>query len=252
MTTLVTASANPPPEVTEAKEEPKPMLDNSVSAALTPEEEEEPTEEKEEGADEEDELFTNLEKEEETRLLFSPSLPSQPKDVQAAPKLLQKALEDGQVQASDSEQESDGEKNASVKGDADEKKDGASEGPHIHQRVRNVLMDLFCWRDVMRRDAWEFDQLCVAECTTGADAFRKLICVLLSSLTHPIFLLSFRRISLIFFFPKRMNIQTSLRAISTICSRPWQKKHENSSQQTERRTNAKAVTMVKGLQRKRS
>ncbi len=155
------------------------MLDNPVSA-LTPEEDEieDPMEEKEEGADEEDELFTNLEKEEETRLLSSPSLPSQPKDVLAAPKLLQKALEDGQVQASDSEQESDGEKNASLQAAADEKKDGASEAPHIHQRVRDVF-DRFvlCWRDVLLCDTLEFDQLGIVEYASGVETLNRLICV---------------------------------------------------------------------------
>ena len=138
MSTSEPSTENLPPEVTESNgaKETISMLDKPAST-LTPEDDEveDVIEEKEEGADEEDELFTNLEKEEETRLLSSPSLAPQPKDVQAAPKLLQKALEEGQVQASDSEQESDGEKNAALEAVADEKKDGASEGPHIHQRV---------------------------------------------------------------------------------------------------------------------
>lgn len=153
MTTPETSSENLPPEVTESNDtkETTPMLDKPASALTSVEDEiEDPIEEKEEGADEEDELFTNLEKEEETRLLSSPSLAPQPKDVQAAPKLLQKALEDGQVQASDSEQESDGEKNAALKAVADEKKDGDSEGPHIHQRVSHLDdWNCVCWRDVL-------------------------------------------------------------------------------------------------------
>lgn len=139
-----------PSEVTGSKDSSEKTTPTLDKPALTPEEEEveeDPVEEKEEGADEEDELFTNLEKEEETRLLSSPSLPPQPKDVHAAPKLLQKALEDGQVQASDSEQESDVEKNGSSKAVADEKKDGTPGGIHIHQRVSRRI-DFDCWRDV--------------------------------------------------------------------------------------------------------
>lgn len=77
----------------------------------------------EEGAEEEDELFTNIEKEEATQQ----AVVEQPKDVKAAPKLLQKALEAGQVQPSDSEQEE--EKETEVK------KPESPEG-HVHPRVR--------------------------------------------------------------------------------------------------------------------
>jgi hypothetical protein len=70
--------------------------------------------------EEEEKLFTTLEQ----QALLSPSKEPQPRDVKAAPRLLQKALEAGQVQASDSEQESDKEKEPHE--------------PHLHQRVRSV------------------------------------------------------------------------------------------------------------------
>lgn len=150
MSTTENSSETLPPKVAQDKdsEQATSMLEKPVSI-LTPEDEEVEGEEKEEGADDEENLFANLEKEQETRLLSSPSLVPQPKEVHAAPKLLQKALEDGQVQASDSEQESEGEKIASSKARSEEKKDGASEGAHVHQRV-SLCRDgtTFCWRDV--------------------------------------------------------------------------------------------------------
>ena len=108
-TTENTATAKPPPEDEDDDASP------SMSRSATP---------LEEGAQEEDELFTNIEKEEEAEA--AAHVAAQPKDVKAAPRLLQKALETGDVQASDSEQESDQEKKPQ------------GEDHHVHQRVSLV------------------------------------------------------------------------------------------------------------------
>lgn len=82
--------------------------------------------EDEEGAKEEDALFSNIEKEQEGE-----AFGEQPVEVTAAPRLLQKALTDGEVQPEDSDEEkkdNDGEKDGS-----DAKQD--SREPHVHQRV---------------------------------------------------------------------------------------------------------------------
>lgn len=86
-------------------------------------EEDDNDEDEEEGEKEEDALFTTIEQEE----ALVTSLPDQPKDLKAAPKLLQKALEDGQVQASDSEQESEKQRRT----DASQ----VASPTHVHQRV---------------------------------------------------------------------------------------------------------------------
>lgn len=62
--------------------------------------------------DEEDALFTSLEKEQEKEEMEHPH--EQPKDYHVAPKLLQQALEKGEVKADDSEEESDKEKGGGV------------------------------------------------------------------------------------------------------------------------------------------
>jgi len=83
-----------------------------------------------EGSDAEEALFSNLEQDADGA---DGQGQEQPKSLEAAPKLLQKALEKGEVQASDSEQESD-------KDHEDERKEPASPQRHVHQRVRNVCV----------------------------------------------------------------------------------------------------------------
>ena len=80
----------------------------------------------EEGAKEEDELFTSIEKEHEGE-----ESGEQPKEVTAAPRLLQKALTAGEVK----EELSDEEKKESSEGEAEGGKNDESEKPHVHQRV---------------------------------------------------------------------------------------------------------------------
>lgn len=78
------------------------------------------------GVEDEEALFVAMEKDEESRDARLPH--SQPKDVKAAPKLLQSAIEQGEVKPDDSE--SDSEQQDATKTDA--------EPHHAHARVRNI------------------------------------------------------------------------------------------------------------------
>jgi hypothetical protein len=80
----------------------------------------------EEGAAEEDALFSQME-----QTTTEQEQVQQPRDVQAAPKLLQQALQAGQVQPSDSEQESDHEEPTKAEAEAAK----AAKQPHVHPRV---------------------------------------------------------------------------------------------------------------------
>jgi hypothetical protein len=83
------------------------------------------------GAEEEEALFVKLEEDEERQ--ESKQLHDQPKDVNAAPKLLQSALEQGQIKPDDSESE-------------DEKKKTETAAPpehHHHARVRKFIHTFF-------------------------------------------------------------------------------------------------------------
>ena len=138
-TTENTATAKPPPEDEDDDASP------SMSRSATP---------LEEGAQEEDELFTNIEKEEEAEA--AAHVAAQPKDVKAAPRLLQKALETGDVQASDSEQESDQEKKPQ------------GEDHHVHQRVSFGSVE-FWGVGLCDGDAWFCGNLCLsAAAVTGS------------------------------------------------------------------------------------
>jgi len=80
----------------------------------------------EEGASEEDALFSTIEKEQEAH-----GLPEQPREVTAAPRLLQSALKAGEVKESDSDEE---------KKDSGEEAEKSGEKVvsvehHVHQRV---------------------------------------------------------------------------------------------------------------------
>lgn len=78
--------------------------------------------------DEEENLFLTLEEQkekEQKEITIHPHV--QPKAVEAAPRLLQAAIKDGQVRASDSEEDSDKEKLASSEATKDEQ-------PHYHKR----------------------------------------------------------------------------------------------------------------------
>ena len=109
------------------------------------EEEDEAPDVQEEGADEEEALFTSLEKQQEEEEREALAKEAQPKDVQAAPKLLQAALAQGQVKADESEEESDIEKKSPVKKPTEaaaETADGKSpeavgSDHHVHHRVRS-------------------------------------------------------------------------------------------------------------------
>ena len=93
----------------------------------------------EEGEAEEDDLFTSLEHEQEEQ--EAKQVEAQPKEVTAAPRLLQKALEAGQVHADESEEESEKEKEEEKKMSASQQV--SPEKPHIHQRVSTILI-FFC------------------------------------------------------------------------------------------------------------
>jgi len=90
--------------------------------------------------DEEEALFVHLEEEEEQKAKEEANHPSeQPKDVTAAPTLLKAALQKGEVDLSDSEIESDKEKEEKVVGDAATTDAGpASPEPHVHQRANQL------------------------------------------------------------------------------------------------------------------
>jgi hypothetical protein len=79
--------------------------------------------------DEEEDLFHTLE--EETKVKAMQEIIDQPKAVEAAPRLLQTALKEGQVKADDSEEESDKEKETKV---YSPDKPVSSEH-HVHKRV---------------------------------------------------------------------------------------------------------------------
>jgi hypothetical protein len=80
--------------------------------------------------DEEENLFMSLEEQEKADA--EAAALNQPKAVEAAPRLLQAALKEGQVKADESEEESDKEA-------ASEQKQPVSPEPHIHKRVRLIL-----------------------------------------------------------------------------------------------------------------
>ena len=95
----------------------------------------------EEGADVEDELFTNLERDQEKEDAAHAG-DEQPKDVAAAPKLLQAAIEKGDVKMDDSESDEDAAKKKGATQE-EEKKGEEDKGPgsprhdhHHHARVR--------------------------------------------------------------------------------------------------------------------
>ena len=79
-----------------------------------------------EGAKEEDALFSTIEKEQEVQ-----GLPEQPKEVTAAPRLLQSALKAGEVRESDSDEEKKDNGEETIK--SVEK--AVSVEHHVHQRV---------------------------------------------------------------------------------------------------------------------
>ena len=88
----------------------------------------------EEGAAEEDKLFSEMEH------TTQEQVEEQPRDVQAAPKLLQQALQAGQVQPSDSEQESDQDEKA--------KAEAAAKQAHVHPRVCICIYMVVCaWNE---------------------------------------------------------------------------------------------------------
>jgi hypothetical protein len=104
------------------------VLDKTVEADDEMEEEDD----EEEVPDEEEQIFISLEQQKEQEDLEEALHPhAQPKDVTAAPVLLQRALKEGQVKADESEEESDKEKKAPV----EEAKAPPSPEPHYHQRV---------------------------------------------------------------------------------------------------------------------
>jgi hypothetical protein len=132
-TTVAAGSTVTPPIKTEA----------ASGGADEEEEDDDAQSVKSEGADEEDALFTTLEKEEEQEEATHPL--EQPKEATAAPKLLQKALVEGDVPMDDSEHGA-----AVAAADAAAKRDGEAganeEDHHIHQRVSRFLVVwyLFC------------------------------------------------------------------------------------------------------------
>jgi chemotaxis protein histidine kinase CheA len=203
--------------------------------------------------DEEEKWFQTLEeqqKEEEDKAAVSQK--GQPKDLTAAPKLLQAALKEGQVPAlSESEQESDLEH--AVK-KVEEKKEQEAEAaaaesaaaaaapaePHIHQRVRVLRV---CGGLCI--ECHEYISPQIIECTDSKRMTRTIALIvsfflqhthgtsltfsfacslssllLLSSSTSS---LSFvrRAVNWIFSCPRRPNIPTLLRAIWTNCKPPW-------------------------------
>lgn len=107
-----------------ASSEPKLPSTNDKSNADEGDEEDDMKTPEEQEDDEEEKLFEKLEHDEEEEEATHPH--DQPSDVKAAPKLLQKALEQGQVKPDDSEDEA-------------EKKDESGDAPkspeHKHARV---------------------------------------------------------------------------------------------------------------------
>jgi hypothetical protein len=85
----------------------------------------------EEVVDEEENLFHTLE--EETKVKAMQEMVDQPKAVEAAPRLLQTALKEGQVKADDSEEESDKERETKAADSSPDKP--ASSEHHVHKRV---------------------------------------------------------------------------------------------------------------------
>ena len=104
----------------------------------------------EEGAKEEDDLFTSLEKEQEGQ-----ELGEQPKEVTAAPRLLQKALTAGEVkeESSDDDEKKDDGKVIDKSAEADE-----VGKPHVHQRVSTKI------RIPTRRTSRSFSSCFVCHC----------------------------------------------------------------------------------------
>ena len=107
-------------------------------------------EEEEEGAKEEDALFTTIEHEQEEQ--ETQDVP-QPKDVTAAPRLLQKALEVGQVKADASEEDSDKEASTQEekKAEQEAQKQPASPEKHVHHRVSACHFALAVFESVIGR-----------------------------------------------------------------------------------------------------
>lgn len=88
-------------------------------------------EDEEEGAKEEDALFSTIEMEQEAQ-----DLPEQPDEVTAAPRLLQKALTDGEVKETDSDEEK--KDNGEV---VEQPADTAESGEHhVHKRVSTTMI----------------------------------------------------------------------------------------------------------------
>lgn len=114
-------------EVNHTAEDGKPMADESAKAEK--DSGSNGAEPQEEGADEEEALFVNIEHQQEENEAEEKVHPhDQPRDIIEAPKLLQSALKDGQVKASDSEEDS-------IANNKDEVTPASPEQPHYHQRV---------------------------------------------------------------------------------------------------------------------
>lgn len=90
------------------------------------------SEKKSVGAEEEEALFVAMEKDEESKETLRPH--AQPKSVKTAPKLLQSAIEQGELKPDDSE--SDSEQPGST--------NAGSEPHHAHSRVRNIVYCCSC------------------------------------------------------------------------------------------------------------
>jgi hypothetical protein len=98
----------------------------------------------EEVVDEEENLFHTLE--EETKVKAMQEIVDQPKAVEAAPRLLQTALKEGQVKADDSEEESD--KEREIKADSPDKP--ASAEHHVHKRVSSRQARKYLYLAILR------------------------------------------------------------------------------------------------------
>jgi hypothetical protein len=92
---------------------------------------------KSEGAEEEDALFSNLEQEEEKEEAIHPH--HQPKDVSAAPVLLQRAIQEGELKEDSDTEEKKGEHRMESNVKESDDKTMEDESDHHHQRVRSLL-----------------------------------------------------------------------------------------------------------------
>jgi hypothetical protein len=153
-----------------------------------------------EGAQEEDALFTSLEIDEEKEEASHPH--DQPRDVKAAPRLLQTAFEKGEVKA-DEDSESDAKEEKKAEPESQQASQPAPESPeHHHPQNRARVSPNTPGTEI---------------CSVASQTF--FLCIL----TIGAFLLSislFRRNNWIFSCPKRPNILISFPKIWKTCKRP--------------------------------